>query len=157
MTPTIDERLASVVRALTDVILPSLPPEAGLAKEQLQLSVGHLQILRAQLDAAPAFERQELDDVLVLATDLVAQCSGGERVRRGLVSLQSAMDSAATAADVRIARMEINRAIAELVQVVADDGDPVGKKAISAVILKHEQPRASHDRQWCAPFGFDSL
>ena len=37
MTPNVDERLASVIRALTEVVLPHLPPEASLAQEQVHL------------------------------------------------------------------------------------------------------------------------
>ena len=32
MRPTFDERLASIVRALSEVVLPHLPPEASLAQ-----------------------------------------------------------------------------------------------------------------------------
>ncbi|HMO68292.1 MAG TPA: hypothetical protein PKE25_06450, partial [Novosphingobium sp.] len=67
MIPSIDDRLASVVRALTEGILPHLPADASLAQEQVQLCIGHLQILRAQIDAAPAFEREELADAAALA------------------------------------------------------------------------------------------
>ncbi len=59
MTPTVDERLASLIRSLSQVVLPHLPPEASLAQEQVHLSLGHLQILRAQIDAAPAFEVED--------------------------------------------------------------------------------------------------
>src|SRR3546814_13166270 len=59
MTPSVDERFASVIRALTEVVLPHLPADASLAQEQVHLSVGHLQILRAPFDETPAFEREE--------------------------------------------------------------------------------------------------
>ena len=76
MTPSVDERLASIIRALTEVVLPHLPEDASLAQEQVHLSVGHLQILRAQFDATPAFEREELDDNKALAAALVATIKG---------------------------------------------------------------------------------
>ena len=37
MTPNVDERIASVIRSLSEVILPHLPPEASLAQEQAHL------------------------------------------------------------------------------------------------------------------------
>ena len=49
------------MRALSEVILPHLPAEASLAQEQVHLCIGHLQIIRGQIDEAPAFERGELD------------------------------------------------------------------------------------------------
>ena len=72
-----DDRLASIVRSLTDIILPSLPGDAGLAQEQAHLAIGHLQIIRAQLDALPAFEAEELSDARLLGLALLADDAGG--------------------------------------------------------------------------------
>ena len=63
MTPTIDDRLASIVRALTEVILPHLPPEASLAQEQAHLAIGHLQIIRAQAALGQAIATADGSDV----------------------------------------------------------------------------------------------
>ena len=67
MTPSTDERIASVIRSLTEVILPHLPADASLAQEQCQLAIGHLQILRLQIDGIQDFEAEELADTRVLA------------------------------------------------------------------------------------------
>jgi hypothetical protein len=94
MTPNVDERLASVVRALSEVILPHLPPEASLAQEQVHLCIGHLQILRAQFDAVPAFEREELGDALAVARDLAGAVTGGEVTTAALAAMNAAVDAA---------------------------------------------------------------
>ena len=59
MNPSVQDRLGSVLRALSGVILPALPKDAGLAQEQAMLAMGHIQIILAQMDAAPAFEEEE--------------------------------------------------------------------------------------------------
>jgi hypothetical protein len=150
MIPSFDDRLASVIRALTEVILPHLPPEASLAQEQAQLAIGHLQIMRAQLDAAPAFEREELADAAALGRELLAghgDAGGG---------LKAALDGA-DGSDVRGQRIAIHKAIDALVSAVAAAGDAGATARMSATILKYEEVRALKDRQWCAPFGFDTL
>ncbi|MDB5577853.1 MAG: hypothetical protein JWR80_3029 [Bradyrhizobium sp.] len=160
MTPSVDERIASVVRALTDVILPSLPPEAGLAQEQVQLCVGHLQILRAQLDDAPAFEAGELADVIALGEALGSLCKGGVATGAAMTTLHGALGagrSATTPGDVRQARVAINAGIASLVAAVSADGDDRSRSRLPRTILEHEKPRVMKDRQWFAPFGFDTL
>jgi hypothetical protein len=143
MTQNVDERLASVVRALTEVVLPHLPADASLAQEQVQLCVGHLQILRAQFDAVPAYEREELADAIALARELESATDGNAAL--------GAVISAADGSDVRGQRIAINKAIEEVIQSGGSNA------AVSAIILKHERVRANKDRRWLLPFGFDTL
>jgi hypothetical protein len=159
MIPTIDERVASIVRALTDVVLPSLPPEAGLAMEQVQLSIGQLQIIRAQLDAAPAFETEELSDAMAIGKAL-GGLAGGADTKRALSALDasvSAAGQAAAPADIRDARDAIHEAVTAVIGAVAADGDDASRSAIGKIILDHERPRVLKDRRWSAPFGFDTV
>lgn len=159
MTPTVDERLASVVRALSEVILPSLPPEAALAQEQVQLCIGHLQILRGQLDAIPQYEADELADAIALGNAL-ADCQGGAETQAASSALKEAIADGRTADDpagIRRARVAINSAVAVLVGAVGADGEPDGRRTLSRAILEHESVRALKDRRWLAPFGFDEV
>lgn len=158
MTPSIDERLASVVRALSDVVLPSLPAEAGLAQEQVQLSIGHLQILRAQLDAAPAYEAEELADAAALARALDA-CEGGRETQAAKATLAASLAEAGGAAEpgqIRNARIAVNAAIAALVRAASTDGLETTPSQVTRLVLEHEKRRVIKDRRWFAPFGFDS-
>jgi hypothetical protein len=155
MTPTVDERLASVVRALTEVILPHLPPEASLAQEQTQLAIGHLQILRAQLDFLPAYEREELEDAKAVGSALCAAINGGP-VTDAARSVLAACISGADGADVRHQTTALNKAVDALVKAVSEDGADDTKATLSRVILEHEKVRVLKDRKWFQPFGFDT-
>jgi hypothetical protein len=154
MTPDIDERLASVVRALTDVILPSLPPEASLAAEQAHLSIGHLQIIRAQMDAAPGYEAEELADARALGTSLTNGISGGPSTTKALAGIANALKSEGNARD---ARRAIHASIASLIRAVSQDGDAGARQSVSATILAEQKARVLKDRKWFAPFGFDKV
>jgi hypothetical protein len=156
MIPTIDERLASVVRALTEVVLPHLPPEASLAQEQVHLAVGHLQILRAQIDASPAFEREELEDATALAAALRRSVRGGDRTQAALAILGARVDDAG-GASVRDRRKAVHEAIEGLIRAASDDGDSAARAALTRTILQFESARTEKDRRWFAPFGFDTL
>src|SRR3546814_16780178 len=79
MTPSTDERIASIIRSLTEVILPHLHADASLAQEQAQLAIGHLQILRLQIDVIQAFEAEETADARLLASELADAIEGGHR------------------------------------------------------------------------------
>lgn len=156
MTPNVDERIASVIRSLSEVILPHLPPEASLAQEQAHLCIGHLQILRAQIDKVPAFEREELDDALGVARELSTKVTGAEHTKAAVTAINSAV-AASDGSDVRGERKRVLQAIDTLVKAVSTDGSPEGKSAASRLILQHEAARSLKDRQWFAPFGFDAL
>jgi hypothetical protein len=152
MIPSVDDRLASVVRALTDVVMPSLPPEAGLAQEQIQLAIGHLQILRAQLDGTPDFEAEEATDARALGQLLLGVGGGGAATSAAIAALNSAIDAKA---GVREDRIAIHTAIDAVVKACSNDGSDTFRAQIGEIIVTHQTPRTMKDRKWFAPFGFD--
>jgi hypothetical protein len=156
MNPSVDDRLASIVRALTDIVLPALPEDAGLAKEQTQLAIGHLQILRAQLDAAPAFEAEELADARALGAALLVGGNGGEGTVGAMTALRAALDLPVGAEHPRQSRLRIGRAIEELQRKMAIDGDESYRANASKVLIRLQTERATKDRKWFSVMGFDS-
>jgi hypothetical protein len=153
MIPSVDDRLASVVRALTDVVMPSLPPEASLAQEQMQLVIGHIQIIRAQMDGAPAFEAEEADDAHALGVALLEAGEGGSATSAALADLKTATEGKSSPRDTRVA---IHTAIEALVQGVALDGSAAFRSALGNIIITHQKPRTVKDRAWFTPMGFDA-
>jgi hypothetical protein len=152
MIPSVDDRLASVVRALTDVVMPSLPAEAGLAQEQIQLAIGHLQILRAQLDGIQDFEAEEAVDASALGQLLLDTGRGGAATSASLDLLKSVMEAKVNAREDRIA---IHTAIDGVVKACSSDGSDAFRDQIGKIIVEHQTPRTMKDRKWFAPFGFD--
>jgi hypothetical protein len=153
MIPSVNDRLASVVRALTDVVMPSLPPEAGLAQEQIQLAIGHLQILQAQLDGSPAFEAEEAQDARALGKALLDAGAGGAETQAALVALSASLEPNT---DVRAARIAIHDAIDGLVRKAALDGESDFRDALGKIIIAHQTPRTMKDRKWFELMGFDA-
>jgi hypothetical protein len=152
MIPETDEQLASVLRALTNVILPALPPQATLAREQTQLCIGHLQILRAQIDFIPAFEATELSDALVLGEEL-------DKIVDGESALTFAIKEgrgARSPTEIRDARKAVYTAIATLV-AASDELTQEQRTRLQTAILNAETKRAVKDRKWFAPYGFDTV
>lgn len=156
MTPNVDERLASIVRSLSEVVLPHLPPEASLAQEQVHLCIGHLQILRTQMDQIPAFEQEELRDAASIARELTSAIEGGDNTSLAIAALRKGADAAGTG-HVRDDRKAVLEAVDALVKAVASDGSPQAKARLSEIILRHETERSLKDRRWFAPFGFDTV
>ena len=152
MIPDTDERLASVVRALTDVVLPALPPEAGLAMEQVQLSIGQLQILRSQLDSILSYEADELADATALGSEL--RGLAGDDAGRALDDALAGAKTAATPGEVRDARKAIHAAI-DMVVTTMSRRPEADRRRLQTTIIAAERKRVVKDRRWYAPFGFD--
>lgn len=156
MNPSIDDRLASIVRSLADVVLPALPREAGLAQEQLHLAIGHLQIMRGQMDLVPAFEAEELLDARSLGSALLASGEAGRRTVAALSELNVALSQAVDGEHPRQSRVRITGAIDNLIQQMAVDGSQSFREHAAELLVHWQTERSFKDRKWFAVMGFDS-
>jgi hypothetical protein len=154
MNPSVQDRLGSVLRALSGVILPALPKDAGLAQEQTMLAMGHIQIILAQMDAAPAFEEEEAADLAAMAEAVAPLATGGPATDQAQHNLQSSLTATAQAAPgARTAALQ--DAIDTLLCALAVDGAPDARAAVKSAVLKHGAARGDKDRRWFAAMGFD--
>ncbi|ALR20198.1 MULTISPECIES: hypothetical protein [Sphingobium] len=67
MLPSIDLRIANIVKSLEQVVLPALGPRERLAKDQIGLCIGHLRMIGEQWRWAAAFEGGSFDAMVALA------------------------------------------------------------------------------------------
>ena len=150
MNPSVQDRLDSCVRALEHVILPALPDTASLAREQTMLVMGQIQIIRAQLDATPAFEQEEADDLAAMARALVDTLgeADNDRAKRLQASIESSPDAVA-----RERTATIQGAIDDLLRSYDEDQGVPAK--IARIVCEHGAARAAKDRAWFAAMGFD--
>ncbi len=153
MNPSVDDRLSSVLRALQTVVLPALPESASLAREQVMLAMGHIQIVQAQRDATPAFELEELADVCAMADAVLEIGDAPESVARQRIALARALTN--EIALPRLASEAIRVAIDALLVAARNANDPIYRNALARTILPLGQARARKDREWFAIMGFD--
>lgn len=62
MTPSIDIRIATIVRAMEDVVAPAIDPGNSLAREQAALVVGQVRLIAAQWSRSEDYARVCLAD-----------------------------------------------------------------------------------------------
>lgn len=146
MNPSVQDRLDSCVRALQHVILPALPAGADLAREQVMLVTGHVQIIGAQLDATPAFEAEEADDLLAMAEALAA--AAGDRA----IDLCAAMAASADTPP-RDRTAALQDAIDGMLRSYAAAGGVPAE--VTRIVCDHGAHRAQKDRVWFSAMGFD--
>ena len=158
MTPCVDDRLDSIIRALSTIILPSLPDSASLAKEQAELIVGHLQILQSQLDQIPGFEQEELEDAITLANALVPLKNDPALADEAasLSAITEASEKATKPAAIREARIGLHREIDTVIKAVFARGSQQSKAILKTAVGQSEQSRITKDRAMLAAFGFDN-
>lgn len=61
MLPGIDLRLGNMIKAVQEVVLPAIPADETLAREQARLLIGHLGIIKEQWRHAVRFEARSFD------------------------------------------------------------------------------------------------
>lgn len=147
MNPSPQVRLDSMMKALTDVILPAIPAVSELAVEQAQLLLGHLAILRSQIDFLGEFEDTELRAARTLANALCAVAEGSRCTE-------------AAAAD--LARLGANgtldetlMALESLILAAAEDGTPEFKAQLRRLVIRHGRIMADLNRSAFAGTQFE--
>lgn len=156
MLPTVEERLDSIIRALSTVVMASLPLDAKLAKEQVQLSIGHLGILRDQIALIPQFEREEVEDAAELAVALQTIADGGAATQEARAGLAQAL-SASAGMPTSLACRKLNSAIAGLMEATFLDGNADSRANLLKSVTQYEKRRSNKDREMFYPYGFDVL
>lgn len=149
MLPNIDLRIANMIKALEQVVLPALPSDQRLARDQARLVIGHLAMVRDQWKLAARFEARNLDGLLQLAEELEKTVQAGPL--RAAAKAANAADRRDVDA-VEDACTAIGRAIDEI--IIGDGATPLPQAAIDA-ILKHGEGQAWRERIWFRGHGLD--
>lgn len=157
MNPSLDVRIQSMIRALTDTVLPQLVPGTAAA-DQAALVAGHLVVIRDQIDIAADFDRYELESFSLLAASLIDDASGGPRTTTAVSLLVSLVSdrSARSPADVRAQVDTLGSAIESLVHAVAIDGSSDSGVRVTALVVQHERRRVAANRKLFLGMGWES-
>jgi hypothetical protein len=157
MMPSIELRLQTMAKAMTDVILPALGPENALAREQAQLMIAQLGMIARHWRRAAEYNALELRTISALAERLQTVAAGGAETRAAAAALAGLLRrrEARPVAVVDEDRATIANAIDALIRASAVDGDEAFKQASSEAILQYSVLQAWRDRVWFAGCGMD--
>jgi hypothetical protein len=157
MNPSTDLRFATMIRAMSDVIIPSLGETHGLAAEQAQLVLGHLHVLRDQLDYAGRFEELEYRMASSLGQALVSGLDrgSGSSPARERLEAELATEAGDDVRQLRERADAIRAAIEQLILSSDDDNNEVEGR-IRSIVIAHERLAADHNRTWFAAMGWES-
>lgn len=154
--PDIDLRLANVLKALTEVVLPALPDDARFAREQAQLAIGHLQLVATQWPLALRFELGTLAATCALARTLAAHLDSAHAAHAAPLTAALAAaetvdrtDYAAVSAAQRTLAATVNAAITN-----DQDKAPLSR-AVQDAVLAYGARQSLRQRAWLKQCGLD--
>jgi hypothetical protein len=156
-------QIQTVVKTLTDVILPALDPNNKLAQEQARLSIGTLQLVLQRQALLYRYDLDELSRSLELVRNLRAQAKDLPGSAQTLRSLE---DSAKVGADVReraraepseleAANLDLREKIGAVVTAVYSSSDSAKLKEISKTIMAHAKEQLLRERAWLIAQGWE--
>ncbi|MGE0861516.1 MAG: hypothetical protein AB7I01_13420 [Gammaproteobacteria bacterium] len=154
MMPSIELRLATMRRALAEVILPAIAADNALAREQTQLVMAHLDLLAQQLPSASRLDERVLRGTEDLARTLAANASGGARTQAATAALGAALETNEDASHAA-RRARLAAAIDVLVGAAEEDGEAAFRARVYDAIVAHASEYGVYERAWFAPNGLD--
>lgn len=153
MNPDIDLRLKSLEKALTDVISAAVPESEQLARDQINLVVGHLKVIGTHWKYALRYELGTMDALRRLADQLREFTDGG---------MHTALDEACASVDAvdREAFDDVQnaqRALAVAIDGVIAAGYTTDRMepALRDAVLDHYAHAAPRERIWHQGSGLD--
>lgn len=146
MNPSTELRLNTMIRGLSEMVIPAIDPKNSLAQEQAGLILGHLHALVAQNGRERDLNRLEFDDQLSLASSLLAAVEGGEQTLAAAKDVEFAISSNN--------KVSLANAIEKLVSIT--DASESFKAESRALVMANAEQSLLRGRSWFAPMNFDS-
>lgn len=148
MNPSVELRIRSMMRALTEVVLPAVDPHDSLAQEQARLLLGHLHALALHHRDEPRLEALSDAALDTLARDLIACSAGGTHTRSATDALREALSASGA--------RELARAVEAFMVASGRDGDADCQARSAALVLAHARVETLRGRAWFKAMNFDA-
>jgi hypothetical protein len=156
-------QIKSMVKAMTDVVLPAIDPANKLAQEQARLVVGMLSLMAQQLPLQFRFDCDELARLLRLAAALEQASSRAPEVQVCVLEMnQAAMVAAATLELAQVGPEQVKEAVRTLrgttslvVRAVCNATDGRAMQQVQDAVLAASKEQFLRDRSWVLMQGWE--
>lgn len=156
-------QIQSVIKALSDVVLPAIDPNNKLAIEQGKLSIGLLALLAQQLPVQFQFDCDELGRLITTARELASQAAGGTSTQAARSALHDATRTAdkvleaakASPADIEAEVRAMRVATGALITELHRDGDADSQQQVRKTVLAMSKEQLLRDRSMLLMQGWE--
>jgi hypothetical protein len=161
MRPTV--QIKSMVKAMTDVVLPAIDPANKLAQEQARLVIGMLGLMAQQLPLQFRFDRDELARLLELAAALKQAAGRSPALRTGVENMgQAAAAAAVTLEQAKVGPEQLEQSVralravtSELVRAACSTADEPAMQQVQDAVLAVSKEQFLRDRSWVLAQGWE--
>lgn len=156
-------QIQSMIKAMTDVVLPAVDANNKLAQEQARLVIGMLSLLLSRLPLQYRFDRTELGRLVAFSQDLEVNSKGGVETSAATAALSQARKTAAHTweraqvepAELEAAVRELRQRSGALVTAVYADGDIASRSHALSSVLSSSKEQLLRDRSWLLGQGWE--
>lgn len=152
-----DLQIQSIIKSLTDVVLPALDPDNKLAQEQSRLIVGLLGLMARQLPLQFRYDCDELSRLLRFADDLQGAAGATdaalaiERARGAQVLERAGADPGEVLRAVR----ELRASTGALISRVFESDDGAAQDRVQKTVLAMTSEQLLLERAWLKSQGWE--
>jgi hypothetical protein len=156
--------IPTMLKAMTDTVLPAVDPENKLALEQARLVIGMLHLISGRLPLLYRYDRTELRHYVDLAKRLTAESRGGSRTVAAARELSSAANEGAGAlervgadpVDLESRLLDLREKVGALVQCLNEDGDAESRQMVRRIVIAASRSEIERARAWILPQGWEA-
>lgn len=156
-------QIQTMIKAMTDVVIPAVDPNNQLACEQAQIVLGMLHLMATRLPWQFDYDLDELARALNLSAEVLEKGRGGSHTQNALLALEQATSDARSILGAATSPETLEHAILELrtqtsaaIHALWIDGDPDCRHTIGRAVLDVSKEQIDRERSWFAPQGWDS-
>ena len=159
-----DIQIQSVLKAMSDVVLPALDPKNPLAQEQARLCMGMLSVMAGQLPLQFRFDCDELTRLLGLSNRLQQLDEVGRLAPQAIASLRQDSERAADVlararaepSEVLAAVRALRAATSKVVRAACEKGEASETQGLERAVLSASKEQLLRDRSWVLGQGWEA-
>lgn len=156
-------QIPTLVKAMTDVVLPAVDPQNKLAQEQAQLIIGSLSLMAQRLPLQYRYDRHELQSFVSLAGELEQAAGDAPEVSASVDALQTVVRqgqdvlsrAGAEPVELEQANLELRHAVGQVIQASLALPDTARRGALEQAVMAHGEAMLQRERSWLAPQGWE--
>jgi hypothetical protein len=153
MLPDFTIRLNNLIKAMEKTIIPAIDCQNGMAQEQAALVIGHLNVLKEQIDGAYLYECGSYRNMQALAANLLRAMDGGTATQAAASALNTLLCNQPEQLPLTPERVNqltttLGIAVDDLINSGYQDGTAAAKAHVFNSVLNYNSKQSARERIW---------